>query len=135
MPVFEVENLRNGVDRPVIMPNAWVADPHDASPGIRLTWDEMQLIGSMELCFDNDFDHPLESVLMGHPEDRMPFCVKDLTIMDHDGRVVGEIRDNHETVRCIYFPEPVMTDQLVISVLHPSQDVPASLFAIRCFKP
>jgi hypothetical protein len=135
MHVFEVENLRNGVDRPGIMPNAWVADPDDDSPGIRLTWDEMQLIGSVELCFDNDFDHPLESVLMGHPEDRMPFCVRDLTVSDHAGRVVGEIRDNHESIRYIHFPEPVMTDQLVISVVHPSQHVPASLFAVRCFKP
>jgi hypothetical protein len=135
MPVFEVENLRNGVDRPSVMPNAWVADPADASPNIRLSWDEAQLIGSIELCFDNDFDHPLESVLMGHPEDRMPFCVRELTVYDELGQVIAIIRDNHESVRHIHLPIPVETREIMIRVSHPSAVVPAALFAVRCFKP
>ena len=135
IPSFEVENLRSGIDRPRDMPNAWVADPNDASPYIRLSWDEPQLIGSIEICFDNDFDHPLESVLMGHPEDRMPFCVRDLTVSDDRGEVIAVIRDNHETVRYIHLHEPVETAHLTIALSHPSAQVPASLFAVRCFKP
>lgn len=135
VPVFGSENLRNGVDRPHVMPNAWVADPEDPSPFIRLEWDEPQLIGSIELCFDNDFDHPLESVLMGHPEDRMPFCVHDLTVSDDRGNAIACLRDNHETVRYIHLTEPVETRTLTIALSHPSADVPAALFAVRCFKP
>jgi len=135
VPVFGSENLRNGVDRPHVMPNAWVADPEDPSPFIRLEWDEPQLIGSIELCFDNDFDHPLESVLMGHPEDRMPFCVRDLTVSDDRGNEIACLRDNHETVRYIHLTEPVETRTLTIALSHPSAHVPAALFAVRCFKP
>jgi hypothetical protein len=135
IPSFEVENLRSGIDRPRVMPNAWVADPNDAFPYIRLSWDEPQLIGSIEICFDNDFDHPLESVLMGHPEDRMPFCVRDLTVSDDRGEVISIIRDNHETVRHIHLHEPVESKHLTIALSHPSAQVAASLFAVRCFKP
>lgn len=135
MPVFEVENLRNGIDRPSVMPNAWVADLYDESPGIRLIWAEPQLIGSIELCFDNDFDHPLESVLMGHPEDRMPFCVRDVSILDDLGNVIADLRDNHETVRYIHLHRPVETKEIKIHLTHPSAVVPAALFAVRCFKP
>ena len=135
VPVFGSENLRNGVDRPHVMPNAWVADPEDPSPFIRLEWDEPQLIGSIELCFDNDFDHPLESVLMGHPEDRMPFCVRELTVSDDRGNAIAFLRDNHETVRYIHLTEPVETRTLTIALSHPSEHVPAALFAVRCFKP
>ena len=132
---FKVENLRNGVDRPHVMPNAWVADPDDLSPIIRLEWEEPQLIGSIEVCFDNDFDHPLESVLMGHPEDRMPFCVRDLTVTDDRGVVIAVILDNHNTIRHLYLTEPVETTRLAIALSHPSPQVPAALFAVRCFKP
>ncbi|MCE2833504.1 MAG: FAD-dependent oxidoreductase [Chitinophagaceae bacterium] len=135
IPVFGSDNLCNGVDRPHIMPNAWVANPDDPSPFIRLEWDEPQLIGSMELCFDNDFDHPLESVLMGHPEDRMPFCVRDLNVSDDRGNAIAFLRDNHETVRYIHLAEPVETRALTIALSHPSAHVPAALFAVRCFKP
>jgi hypothetical protein len=135
IPVFEVDNLRNGVDRPSVMPNAWVADPSDALPAIRLSWPEAQLIGSIELCFDNDFDHPLESVLMGHPEDRMPFCVRDLTILDDRGHVIANLHDNHETVEYIHLSRPVETKEIIIRLSHPSAVVPAALFAVRCFKP
>jgi len=112
-----------------------VANPDDPSPFIRLEWDEPQLIGSMELCFDNDFDHPLESVLMGHPEDRMPFCVRDLNVSDDRGNAIAFLRDNHETVRYIHLAEPVETRALTIALSHPSAHVPAALFAVRCFKP
>lgn len=135
LPVFEVENLRNGVDRPSVMPNAWVASLQDSNPGIRLCWDDLQLIGSMELCFDNDFDHPLESVLMGHPEDRMPFCVRDVSVSDDRGNVIAVLHDNHDTVRHIHLPTPVETKEINIHLSHPSALVPAALFAVRCFKP
>ena len=37
--------------------------------------------------FDTDFDHPMESVLMGHPERDMPFCIKRYRITA-DGRAL-----------------------------------------------
>src|SRR5690606_20056933 len=79
---FGSDNLTNGVTRPVNQPNAWVADPTDPSPTITLAWNQPQSIRRMVLTFDADLDHPVESVLMGHPERAMPFCVKRYRVCD-----------------------------------------------------
>ncbi len=79
---FDVENLKNGITRPARQPNAWVADFDDANPAVTITWPELQSIGRMELVFDNDYDHPMESVLRGHPETVMPFCVQQVDILN-----------------------------------------------------
>ncbi|PWU08683.1 MAG: FAD-binding dehydrogenase [Verrucomicrobia bacterium] len=83
--VFGPESLVNGFARPGHQPNAWVADVDDAHPTVTLAWPTIQTIGRLELVFDTDYDHPMESVLMGHPERVMPFCVRDLSI--ENGRV------------------------------------------------
>ncbi len=76
LAVFEPHNICNGVNRPTNQPNAWVADSRDPRPTLSLSWDQPQQIARLVLSFDTDFDHPMESVLMGHPEGPMPFCVK-----------------------------------------------------------
>jgi hypothetical protein len=75
---FGAANLANGFARPTNQPNAWVADFSHEQPVVRLAWREPQTIARIELCFDTDFDHPMESVLMGHPERVMPFCVREV---------------------------------------------------------
>ena len=88
LQVFNVANLTNGVARPTNQPNAWVAAFEDEQPCLRLTWAKPQTIARVELLFDTDFDHPMESVLMGHPERVMPFCVPNVVVLD--GRTVRE---------------------------------------------
>lgn len=132
-PVFGTENLCNGIDRPYILPNAWVADPLDPSPQLEIRWEEQQQIRSIEICFDNDFDHPMESVLMGHPENEMPFCVRTLSILDDQGHLVYKMENNHQTILRIQFDQPLHTAALILKPEHPAAHVPASLFAIRCF--
>lgn len=131
--VFAVSNITNGVDRPVNRPNAWVADPSDLSPGLSLSWGTKQTIRRIELWFDTDFDHPMESVLMTHPEKVMPFCVQHYSVYDESGNVLAEVRDNYQTCNRLIFDEPVLTSKLLIKMDHPSKDVPASIFAIRCY--
>jgi len=80
--VFGPVNVRNGVDRPTHQPNAWVAGFDDARPTLTLTWAEPQTLGRLELVFDTDYDHPMESVLLGHPEQVMPFCVPEIAVRD-----------------------------------------------------
>lgn len=133
--LFSVSSLRNGVDRPYVVPNAWVADLNDADPRISIKWPEQQIIKTIEICFDNDFDHPMESVLMGHPEHEMPFCVKDISIKDDKNEVVVHLQQNHQTVCHIQLERPIKTNALTINLKHPHPAVPAALFAIRCFKP
>ncbi len=150
---FGVENLTNGISRPTRATNAWVADFSQEQPVIHLAWDEPQTISTLEIDFDTDFDHPMESVLMGHPERDMPFCVQDIKVAvspEADGpggtsqattatlvhaatSVVAEIAGNHQTRRTITFDSPVTTRRLEIQILVPSIDIPAALFGVRCF--
>ncbi|WP_262245509.1 FAD-dependent oxidoreductase [Parapedobacter soli] len=131
--LFGPENVRNGVDRPTTAPNAWVADPGDETPQLTLSWEQPQSISRIDLAFDTDFDHAMESVLMTHPERVMPFCVRNYRIVDANGRVVYQQTDNHQTRNVVTFDEPMMTDKLTIYVEHPSKEIPAALFAVRCY--
>jgi len=152
LEVFAAENLTNGFARPTNQPNAWVADFAHEQPVIRLSWDKPQTIARIELSFDTDFDHPMESVLMGHPERVMPFCVRELVVAQTQrvpvaagGRVgndksasdterlICDVADNHQSRRIIRFSQPVTTDSLEIRLVAPSSNVPAALFEVRCF--
>jgi hypothetical protein len=129
---FGAANVANGVARPTGGPNAWVAAVDDPHPTLRLTWDEPQLIRTVELSFDTDFDHPMESVLMTHPERVMPFCVKALRVCI-DGREAALITDNHQTRRQLVLPEPRTATALTVEVLETWSDAPAALFEVRCY--
>lgn len=150
---FSPANLTNGISRPTRSTNAWVADFSHEQPVLRLAWPVPQNISIIELDFDTDFDHPMESVLMGHPEREMPFCVRDLkiavpteapearqggqsttgTLILQSTRVVAEIVGNHQTRRIIRLEPSVITDCLELQILVPSINVPAALFAVRCY--
>lgn len=130
---FDVENLTNGIDRPVNRPNAWVADPAEGAPSIELHWPKAQKVRRIELVFDTDADHPMESVLFGHPERDMPFCVPRYRILADDNRELATVELNHQTRRVHYFAEPITTNRLRLELAHPSANVPAALFAVRVY--
>jgi hypothetical protein len=129
---FGSANVSNGIARPTSQPNAWVADPADARPTLTVRWNEPQSIARIELGFDTDFDHPMESVLMGHPERVIPFCAKDFTVLDGSGTELACVCDNHETQRTIRFERPVTTDALSIRI-GTTHGAPAALFDLRCY--
>jgi hypothetical protein len=133
LAVFAPCNVVNGIARPTHQPNAWVADFTDAQPTLTLSWTEQQTIARIELTFDSDYDHPMESVLMGHPERRMPFCVERYRVLDEHGVVLAERHDNHQTRNIIVLARPVMTRVLRIELTAPSASVPAALFEVRCY--
>ncbi len=127
------EQLTQGPSRPTTQPNAYIADPTDPNPAAVLTWREAQTIGRIVLDFDADFDHPMESVLMGHPERVMPFCVRGYRVLDDTGRTLAHVTDNHQTRNTIELPEPVTTKSLRIELAHPAPTTPAALFRVRCY--
>jgi hypothetical protein len=133
LAVFGAENIRNGLQRPTNQPNAWVAAFADERPTLRLEWAEVQCIQRIVLCFDPDFDHPMETVLIAHPESQMPFCVQEYRILDDQQRVIYQKTDNHETCNEIVLPQALPTRSLSLELKHPSAQVPASLFEIRCY--
>ena len=133
LDVFSPANVVNGLPRPTFAPNAWTADPGDPRPRLILEWEKTQKITRLELGFDTDFDHPAESVLMGHPERAMPFCVKHYRVLDGENNVIGEVTDNHQTRNTLRWPQPLNTDRLIIECLESHGPVPATLFEVRAY--
>ena len=135
--MFGAANLVNGVARPTSQPNAWVADFADAQPVVRLAWAEPQTLALIEVCFDTDFDHPMESVLLGHPERAMPFCVPEVLALALDdlgaARAIGAISGNHHARHTLRLSPPVTTAALELRLTRPDGQVPAALFAVRCY--
>lgn len=132
---FQVDNLTNGFTRPTTGANAWVADPTDPEPTLELHWEQPRTISRIELSFDNDFDLPLDSVLRGHLERVMPFCVRRYQICAGDGQLLHEETDNHQTRNTVRFDPPVTTNRLAIHLLETQGGLPASLFEVRCYCP
>lgn len=133
LEAYDVAFLSNGFTRPNWMSNGWVAKLEDKDPEVRLSWEKPVTVKGIYLYFDTDFDHPMESSQYGHPEDRIPFCVKDYSIYDASGKEVFRKEGNYQTINRIEFDEAVETDSLVIKLDHPMETVPASLFEIRCY--
>ncbi|SFB60915.1 FAD-dependent oxidoreductase [Algoriphagus aquimarinus] len=132
LKAFGKDNLRNGVFRPTVKPNAWVASIEDKNPQLKLSWSSIKSIKEVTLFFDTDFDHPMESTLMGHPESEIPFCVKSYRIKDGNGKLLHTQEANHQTINIISFEQAVSTKELIIELDHPSESVPAALFGLIC---
>jgi hypothetical protein len=132
--VFGTENLRNGLHRPVSQPNAWVADLLDQNPVITISWEQLTSVSRVEFVFDTDYDHPMENVIYVHPETEMPFCVKNIQVLNCNNDIVGTIADNHLSRRTIIFETPVTTQHLKIRLAQNHRHVPPSLMEIRCYK-
>lgn len=133
LSVYEKHNLTNGVFRPTTGTNAWMAATELAENWVELNWKAPQQIGKIKLFFDTDFDHPMESTLLGHPESEMPFCVQKFTILDGQGNVLASVEDNHLSIYTLELPEAVVTDLIRVEVAHPNSEIPAALFGITCY--
>lgn len=131
--IFGVHNLTNGTDRPTTRPNAWIAESEDKSPFVELSWDSEQSIKKIQFVFDTDLDHPMESVLMTHPETVMPFCIRNYHIEDENGNTIYSKKGNYHTLNEIVFDNPVVTRKLKLIMEHPSAEVSASLFSVKCY--
>jgi hypothetical protein len=131
--LFEKDNIINGYTRPYIRPNAWIAGWDDKNPSITLKWNEPQIIRTIILYFDTDFDHPMESSQMGHPESVMPFCIKNFEISDANGKLIASETDNHQTIRSVKLPEAVITNRLQIKIKSNSELALASVFEIGIY--
>jgi len=90
-------------------------------------------IKTIQLSFDTDFDHPMESVLIHHPENRMPFCVRNYRIYDDKGKMIFEKKANYQSRNKIVLNEPLLTSSLTIEAEHPCGLTPAAIFEICCY--
>jgi FAD dependent oxidoreductase len=125
-------NVVNGFARPYLGTNAWVASAEDPVPRLNLKWEAKQRIKRLYLSFDTDFDHPMESVLMEHPERVIPFCVKSYRILDDAGVCLFTMLDNHQTKNEVVLADAAETRSLTIEVME-THGTPATIFEVRCF--
>jgi hypothetical protein len=130
---FGTDQLASGVNRPTCQPNLWVADPADPRPRITCSWDRPRTIARVELVLDTDRDHPMESVLMGHPERVGPFCVRDFVVHDGEGRQLAAVQCNHRTRVTIELDPPATLSRLVIDAEHPGAAAPAAIVDLRAY--
>ncbi len=128
LDVFGSGNLIDGTTRPTSLPGAWVAGLEDRQAEITLHWDRPRRIRRIRLFLDNDFDHAMESVQYGHPEDIMPFCLREIAVYTQEGTCFGKVEHNHNTLVC--FRGDVTTGSIRIQVKRPLENVPASLFQL-----
>jgi len=72
----------------------------------------------------------MESSQMGHPEDVIPFCIRNFRIKDENGNLLFEKTGNYQTI-CKWKPEKVIESSLLrFEFLQPVAHVPTSLFEI-----
>ena len=85
----------------------------------------------------------MESVLRGHPESCMPFCVQEWQILDLANQREDELpgvlyheTDNHSARREIVLPKAVRTDVLGIRLLsvNGGESVRGGVFEVRAYK-
>ncbi len=85
--------------------------------------------------FDTDFDHTMETVLMGQPESEMLYCVRHFQIIDESGKVAAEEQNNYLTQWNRIFPEPLHTHKLTLKILRVwGGSPPGAVYAFRCYR-
>lgn len=127
--LYKKDNIINGYTRPVTGTNAWAASLDDKNPQLTFSWDKPQKISEVILYFDTDFDHAMESVQMGHPENVMPFCIRNYTLKDDKGNIIAKINNNYQTINKIELGG-ISTEKLILELESTSENIPCSLFQV-----
>ncbi|MDR1919312.1 MAG: FAD-dependent oxidoreductase [Tannerellaceae bacterium] len=131
---FGLSQLQSGAFRPANgTVNAWLAPLSNQTADLTCEWTQPQEIRTIILWFDSDYDHAMESCLMGHPEDVMPFCVRKYSITDDQGRLVYETSGNHHSRNVIRLDKSIRSSSLSIRFHRTQEQVPISLFGIQIF--
>ena len=131
---FDVSQLQTGFFRPANgNTNAWVAPLSADKASVECRWKTAQKVSKIVLWFDPDYDHPMESCLMGHPESEMPFCVEHYVVKDDSGNVLFEATGNHHARNEITLVQPVHTSAITVEMYRKDPNVPISLFGIQVF--
>jgi len=128
--VFNEVNVLTGPSRPTELTNAWVADPADLTPELVLEWGDPVEVSRVIVEFDPDWDHPMESVLMTHPEEVAPFMVKDFEVLTGDGETLAEVK-NHHGARYVLELDQIKTIQTLTLKIYATHGAPAAVFRLR----
>lgn len=132
LALYDPLNVINGTNRPWRGTNAWAPAAEDQAPVLTLHWKRPTELRSITITFDTDFDHPMESVLMTHPECVMPGCVRSFRVSTVEGITLAEVEEHHHTQWALLLETPVTTAGLLIEILQHGEAPPA-IFNVSCF--
>jgi hypothetical protein len=96
-----------------------------------MEWDSDREVNEITLFADSDFDHPMESVQWGHFDNRMPFCVDEISVFNEKNELLAQKTNNHQTRISFKFEEKICIKKLTIKLSNSSENVPVSLFGIH----
>ncbi len=129
---FSASQLTNGISRPVNAVNGWVPADEDHKPWLRFTWPQPQRIHTIQITFDTDYDHPMESVLMTHPEIAVPSCVRHFKISSGEGAVLADVSEHHQSRWLLNLHEPLQTNAVIVEILATWGSLPA-IYEVRFY--
>ncbi len=132
LEIYAPSMVANGFSRPWCGTNAWVPSADDPTPSLHLSWSKPQTLHEIDMTFDTDFDHPMESVLMTHPQRVIPGCVRSYKITTEEDQVLSEVLENHQTRQHLRLEKPVVTTGIRITILEQGLSLPA-IFDVRCY--
>jgi hypothetical protein len=132
LDIYRPEMITNGFARPWCGVNAWAPNADDHAPTLHLTWPAPQTIRTIQVTFDTDFDHPMESVLMTHPERIMPGCITAFRVKTAEGQILAEVLENHQTRWHLELTPAVTTAGISFEILDHGPAIPA-IFEVRCY--
>lgn len=132
---FSSQNIMNNNVRPTAdgYSNVWQAEFNDERPELKISWAEKQNICMLHLFFDCDFDNALPSIFVTHPNDEIPFTVKEYKIYDGNKNLLYEKSDNYQAVNKVVFDEPIVTDELAIVLIKKNENIPVGLYKISAY--
>jgi hypothetical protein len=129
---YEPSMVVNGWSRPWCGANAWAPAASDPQPSLQLKWDHPRNLQAIEVKFDTDFDHPMETVLMGHPERVMPGCVTGFEVKTAEGATLARVEEHHQTHWRLNLSDPVRTTGIELAILSHGSAPPA-VYEVRCY--
>lgn len=124
LKLWHRDYLLNGKLRPEQHTNGWVPAMDDAQPCVTWRWDEAQQARQITLMFDNDFDHAMETVQMGHAQAVTPHCTTHYRLW-LDELLLVEVKDNHYSLCHHAVPPGVSFQQIRIELLASAGALPA----------
>jgi hypothetical protein len=134
--IFEPKHLVNGHVRPTPPgeTNVWVAGKEEEISTVECKWKQEVAIRQVNIFFDADYDHALESTLMEHPESTIPFILGDYSIEDANGNILKKVTGNYQAMNTIRFEQPISTHTLTFHFSRNKEHIPVSVFNIAVYE-
>lgn len=130
---YGAENVQTMWLRPSERPHAWVADPADAQPELTFVWASPQTVQRVCVFLDPDWDHPVESVILEHPEQVMPSLAAELKLLNEQGETLGHVTENHSNRVEFSFSTPLTVSSLKLQIGQMNGPWPAAVFGVRMY--